>query len=296
MADKAFFMSEKPVTPYPAKAREVLLGFPRLVTSTSVFLALNAQMVVAFSSLLYGVEVKPVILLIAFFATFSVYNINRATDRAEDFINRPETASRGTNFYILPSITALMLCFFLSAVVGASTLLVIAALFISSIAYSVKLLPSIPRLKEIVGVKSVLVALSWGFTGAFLPASSWPVDPLKIALTFAYISIQLLVNTVLCDVCDMEGDMASGVRTIPIVLGLSRTRTLLLMVNSLMLPWLVYCLAQGLFLEYMPALLFGAVYGYLIIWVFSRKGHKRLLVELAVDGEWLPLVALMRLL
>lgn len=296
MADKALVVSGKSVNPYTAEARRVLLDLLRLVTSTSVFLALNAQMVAAFSSLLYGVEVKPVILLIAFFATFSVYNMNRATDRAEDHINRPETASRGSSFYLLPSITAMVLCFLLSATVGASALMVIATSFIVSVAYSVKLLPTIPRLKEIVGVKSVLVALSWGFTGALLPATVQPVDPVKIVLTFAYISIQLLVNTVLCDVCDMEGDMASGVRTLPLVLGLSRTRSLLLVVNSLMLPWLVYCLTRGLFLEFMSALLFGAGYGYLIIWVFSRKGHRRLLVELAVDGEWLPLVALMRLL
>jgi 4-hydroxybenzoate polyprenyltransferase len=288
--------SGKSVNPYPAKAREVLLDLLRLVTSTSVFLAINAQMVAAFSSLLYGVEVKPVILLIAFLATFSVYNMNRATDKAEDSVNRPETASRGTCFFLIPSITAAMLCLLLSASVGARALSVIATSFIASIAYSVKLLPSIPRLKEIMGVKSVLVAFSWGFTGALLPASTQPVDPMKIVLTFAYISIQLLVNTVLCDVCDVEGDRASGVRTLPVVLGLSRTRNLLLMVNSLMLPWLIYCVKQGLFLEYMPALFFGAVYGYLIIWVFSREKRKRLLVELAVDGEWIPLVALMRLL
>jgi 4-hydroxybenzoate polyprenyltransferase len=284
------------VNPIPSKARQGVLEVLRLVTSTSVFLAVNAQMVAAFSSLLYGVEVKPVILLIAFLATFSVYNMNKATDRAEDSVNRPETASRDARFFLVPSIAAAALCLSLSASVGATTLMVIAATFAASIAYSVKLLPSIPRLKEVVGVKSVLVALSWGFTGALLPASAQQVDPVKIVLTFAYIFIQLLVNTVLCDVCDVEGDVSSGVRTLPVALGLSRTRSLLLVVNSLMLPWLAYCAARGMFLDYLPALSFGLLYGYLIIWVFSRGKRGRLLVELAVDGEWIPLVALMRLL
>jgi 4-hydroxybenzoate polyprenyltransferase len=296
MAGKELLVGKKFLNPIHVNARKALLDLLRLVASTSVFLAINAQMVAAFSSLLYGVEVKPVILLIAFFATFSVYNMNRATDGAEDSINRPGVAERGTRFFLIPSITASVLCLLLSASVGAQALLVVITSFIVSIAYSVKLLPWVPRLKEIVGVKSVLVALSWGFTGALLPASFQSVDPAKIGLTFTYISIQLLVNTVLCDVCDVEGDMASGVRTLPIVLGLSRTRNLLMAVNSLLLPWLVYCATEGLFLEYMPALLFGAVYGYLIILVFSRKGRGRLLVELTVDGEWIPLVALMRLL
>ena len=286
----------KPVNRYQARTYEVLLDSLRLVTSTSVFLAINAQMVATFSSLLYGVRVEPVILLIAFFATFSVYNLNRATDRAEDSINRPEEASRGTRFFLVPSIAAAALCLLLSASVGAGALLVIAASFTASVAYSVRLFPSIPRLKEMVGVKSFLVALSWGFTGALLPAFTHPVDAEKIVLAFVYIFIQLLVNTVLCDVCDVEGDRASGVRTLPMVLGLGGTRNLLLLVNSLTLPWLAYCTARGLFLGYMPALFFGAAYGYLIILVFSMRGRGRLLVELAVDGEWMPLVALMRLL
>jgi len=294
--DKALFISEKPFDPVPAKARKASMEFLRLVTSTSVFLAINAQMVAAFSSLLYGVRVEPRVLLIAFFVTFSVYNMNKATDRVEDSINRPETARRGAPFFLIPSITASVLCLLLSASMGSVALSVVLASFVASLAYSVRLIPSIPRLKEVVGVKSLLVALSWGFTGALLPASAQAVDLVRVAAVFTYIFIQLLVNTVLCDVCDVEGDRASGVRTLPIALGLSRTRSLLLAVNSLMLPWLLYCTTRGLFLEYMPALFFGAVYGYLIIWVFTRKGHNRLVVELAVDGEWIPLVTLMRLL
>jgi len=287
---------EKPDGRLPARVHWAPLGLVRLFTSTSVFLGLNALLVAAFSSLLYGVEVRPVILAIAFLATFSVYNMNRATDRAEDSINRPETASMGNLFFLVPSIAASALCLALSASVGAQALLVVLASFTASIAYSVKLSPTIPRGKEVVGLKSALVALSWGLTGALLPASAQSVDPAKIALVFAYIAVQLFVNTVLCDVRDVEGDRASGVRTLPMALGLGGTRSLLLVANSLLLPWLAICASRGLFQEYMPALLFGAVYGYLIVLAFSGRGRGRLLVELTVDGEWIPLVALMALL
>jgi 4-hydroxybenzoate polyprenyltransferase len=289
-------VGERIVQTRPSGARRALIDLLGLVTSTSVFLSVNAQMVAAFSSLLYGVRVEPATLLIAFLATFSVYNMNRATDVAEDSVNRPEAAGRGADFYLLPSVAAAALCLLLSVSVGVMVLLVIITTFAVSVAYSVRLFPLVPRLKEVVGVKSVLVALSWGFTGALLPAAAQPVDPSKIALAFAYIFIMLLVNTVLCDVCDVDGDVASGVRTLPIVLGLGRTRNLLLAVNSLMLPWLGYCLSRGLFLDYMPALFFGMIYGYAIVLVFSGWRRGRLMVELAVDGEWIPLVALMRLL
>ena len=267
-----------------------------VLTSTSIFLALNASMVVAFSSLLYGFEASPTILLIAFLATFAVYNMNKATDSAEDSINRPRSVSRNALIFLVPSMIASTLCLLLCASVGAQVLMVIVTSFTASILYSFKLSPSIPRLKEILGLKSVVVAFSWGFTGALLPASSRAVNPVKIVLAFTYIFIQILVNTVLCDVRDMEGDRASGVITFPIALGLDATRRLLFTMNSLLLPWLLFCVTQGLFLEYVPALFFGAVYGYLIIWAFSRKGCNRLLVELAVDGEWMPLVGVMKLI
>jgi 4-hydroxybenzoate polyprenyltransferase len=280
----------------PSVALRGLSRILELLTSTSIFLAINASIVAAFSSLLYGVDVEPTVLLIAFLATFAVYNMNRATDVAEDSINRPRAASRNTLIFLVPSMIASTLCLLLSASVGAQALMVIVTSFTVSILYSFKLSPSTPRLKEVLGLKSVMVAFSWGFTGALLPASCQAVDPVKIVLAFTYIFVQILVNTILCDVRDMDGDRASGVNTLPIALGLAATRRLLLAVNTLLIPWLLICLTQGLFLEYVPALFFGAVYGYLIIWAFSRRGRNRLLVELAVDGEWMPLVGFMKLL
>ncbi len=281
---------------FPSISLKGLSRFLEFLTSTSIFLALNASIVAAFSSLLYDVEVEPKILLIAFLATFSVYNMNKTTDVAEDSINRPRAASRNVFSYLVPSMIASASCLLLSASVGAQALTVIVTSFTASILYSFKLSPSTPRLKEVLGLKSVLVAFSWGFTGALLPASCQAVDAAKIVLAFIYIFVQILVNTILCDVRDMDGDRASGVNTIPIALGLGATRRLLFTVNTLLLPWLLICVTWGLFLEYIPALFFGVGYGYLIIWAFSRKGCDRLLVELAVDGEWMPLVGVMKLL
>jgi len=296
MVGKTTVTSKTKHTPFPPETLRGLSSILDFLTSTSIFLALNASIVAAFSSLLYSIEVKPRILLIAFLATFSVYNMNRATDGSEDSINRPHTASRNILFFLVPSLIASVLCLLLSASVGAQALTVISASFAASILYSFKLSPSIPRLKEILGLKSVLVAFSWGLTGAFLPASGQAVDASKIVLVFTYIFIQILVNTILCDVRDMEGDVASGVNTLPISLGPGATRRLLLSVNTLLIPWLLYCISQGRFMRHMPALFFGVGYGYLIIWLFSKMGRDRLLVELAVDGEWMPLVALMKLL
>jgi 4-hydroxybenzoate polyprenyltransferase len=247
-----------------------------------------------FSSLLYGLKIDPRISLISFLLTFSVYNLNKVTDKTEDFVNRPEIASKSTKYFLFPSLAALTVSFYLCFQIGLKALFVLFSTFIIGFMYSVKMTESIPRLKEIVGVKSLMVALSWGVTGSVLPACTQQVEGLKIILAFIYIFIQLLVNTVLCDVRDMDGDKTSGMDTIPLVLGLENTKRLLIGVNSLLIPWLIYCMINGLFMNYVPALLFGIIYGYIIIYTFSRSNSDKLLVDLAVDGEWIPLLFFMK--
>ena len=208
------------------KVQETFLACLKLFTSTSVFLAVNAQMVLIFSSLLYKVEVKPIILLIAFFLTIFVYNMNKVTDTIEDIINQPNVIFVGRSFYLLSSFTALVLCLLFSILLGVKALLVVLTSSVASITYSIRLSKSIPRLKEIVGIKSILVATSWSLTGALLPACIQIVEPVKIVLIFFFIFVQLFINTILCDIRDIEGDRVSGLRTIPIVLGLNKTRKL----------------------------------------------------------------------
>ena len=115
---------------------------------------------------------------------------------------------------------------------------------------------------------------------------------------FVYVFVQMLVNTILFDTLDVRGDSVSGVKTIPVVLGLTKTRKLMTAINSTLLLWLAYCLIRGFFVNFVPALTFGVFYGYLVIWYFLRKDCRliRLQAELMVDGEWLPILAFVRLI
>ena len=271
-------------------------GFLKKITSTSVYLAFNSLLVVVFSSLLYRITINPSILSVSFLATFSVYNMNKITDRAEDSVNRPEISDMDPKYFLLPSLASAGLCLAISAAVDLGALLVVLLSFMAAIVYSVKLFPWFLRLKEVNGAKSLTVALAWGITGAILPASVYSVDSFRVFLVFVYIFIQLLINTILCDFCDLEGDIASGVKSLPVVLGVKRTRALLYAINSLLLIWVTFCFHNGFFLEYIRGLLFGVVYSYLIIFSWSYKGCRRLLVELSVDGEWIPILAMMLLL
>jgi hypothetical protein len=73
-------------------------------------------------------------------------------------------------------------------------------------------------------------------------------------------------------------------------LGRSRTKNLLILVNSFAVVWLVYSAIRGIFLEFMPALILGVVSGYFAIWWFFSGKCKRLTASLLLDGEWLPII------
>jgi 4-hydroxybenzoate polyprenyltransferase len=269
----------------------------KFLTSTSIILGLNASMVVAFANFLYGSQTPLESFEAAFLITFAIYHLNKFTDVKEDSINKPESTVRRSSYYIVPSIGALLVSLTIGVAEGPFHFGILVTPVIIGVVYSVKFVRAVPRLKEVVGVKSVAVALSWALTGALLPVTH-SVAFEKVLLVFVYVFVQMLVNTILFDTLDVRGDSVSGVKTIPVVLGLTKTRKLMTAINSTLLLWLAYCLIRGFFVNFVPALTFGVFYGYLVIWYFLRKDCRliRLQAELMVDGEWLPILAFVRLI
>jgi 4-hydroxybenzoate polyprenyltransferase len=266
----------------------------KLTMSNSIFLALNGALVVVFACFLYGTEISFNLVLAAFLATFSVYCLNMVTDKKEDLINRSETAPKKIRYCIVASAAAMFVSMALGISISFSALLILVFPLIIGCAYSIQITKSIPRLKEVVGVKSVVVAFSWALTGTFLPITLQSIPAYKEVLVFSYLFAQILVNTIICDALDMRGDRFSGITTVPIALGIKNTKKLLLIINGTLVIWLLCCMLTGVFMNLIPTLVFGVVYEYGIIWYFLRRDRPRLYAELMVDGEWLPLVVLMR--
>jgi len=267
----------------------------KLTMSNSVFLALNGALVVVFACFLYGTEISFKLVLAAFLATFSVYCLNMVTDKKEDAINKSETAPKKTHYYVVASAAAMFVSMAIGISISFSALLILAAPLLIGCAYSIQITKSIPRLKEVVGVKSVVVALSWALTGALLPITIQSIPEYKEVLVFFYLFAQILVNTIIFDALDIKGDLVSGITTVPIALGLKNTKKLLLIINGSLVIWLLCCLLTGVFVNLISTLVFGVVYEYGLIWYFLRRDRPRFHAELMVDGEWLPLVILMRM-
>jgi len=107
----------------------------------------------------------------------------------------------------------------------------------------------------------------------------------------SFFFIKIFVNTVLFDLRDIEGDVTSGIITIPAYLGSNKTKNLLLLVNSTLVLWLAYSYTQGFFQHYLAVLVFAILYAYYYILHFCRS-EKRIgkSMDFVVDGEWLLIV------
>jgi 4-hydroxybenzoate polyprenyltransferase len=269
-----------------------MLNFLRYVTSSSLLLALNGSMVVVFSFCILSYRIMPDLPLAAFLVTFSVYSLNRVTDKVEDSVNRPERTTKPI-FFLVPLVASMVIGLLIGLREGLTCFVVLLSPLIIGLIYSVRLSNSVPRLKDIVGAKSFAVAASWALTGCLLPASIYAASFEKVFLDFVYIFIRIFVGTILCDVLDMKGDLLAGVETVPLRLGSKKTRKLLIVINSFAVFWLVYCVTRGLFMQFMPALVFGCMYGFLAIWYFFKDRRRRLAADLMLDGEWFPIVVIL---
>jgi 4-hydroxybenzoate polyprenyltransferase len=265
----------------------------KFMTSTSLFLSLDASLVVIFSFLVYGHSIAPEIVLAAFLVTFSIYSLNKATDKIEDAVNSPNTELRSRLYYVIASVSAMIVCLSIGVLDGLKVLLVLSMPFVIGLVYSVRVVKTLPRLKEITGVKSLSVALSWAVTGAFLPYALGTVEFQKVFFVFAFIFFQVLVKEVIFDSLDMRGDKVSGVTTIPMVLGKRRTKFFLVVINTFSGLLVMFSFLSGLIIQFVSLSIFGILFSFLIIWLFVANDYKRFHGE-PVEGKWIPIAGLIK--
>ncbi|MEG3225500.1 MAG: hypothetical protein BME94_08365 [Methanobacteriales archaeon Met13] len=235
-------------------------------------------------------------LFAVFLSTFSVYSLNRLTDLEEDSVNVPEREVyvKGKEKILLAlCVISYAVALLLGAVVNPLSILVFLFPLLIGIFYSIKASPKIPRLKNIPGMKNFSVTLCWTVGAVFIPVVCYYPGFWITSLIFFFVLVKFLVNTISFDIRDIEGDKKSGVKTIPVFLGRSRTKILLLGIHSTLLLWLLIVVLEGLFVQYWLIFTFSIIYGYWYIHYFSKDRKLEVFSrDLFVDGEWLLVAAL----
>ncbi|MEA2054606.1 MAG: UbiA family prenyltransferase [Candidatus Thermoplasmatota archaeon] len=263
------------------------------LVSSSLFVALALFSVVYFSFSSLGISPDLPLLFASFLVTFSLYSINKVTDKEEDRFNSPERGKfvgDRENSLIVLSVIAYAVAL-LVGIFSGKILAVIALInpFLVAISYSTKITPNLPRLKDIFIVKSLSVTIGLVSSTSLL-AYIYFQNPYIILFWVYFLSIKLFINAVLFDVRDVSGDKKFEIKTIPAVLGIKKTRNLLFFLNSLLIPWIGISLYLNLFVPALPILIFCIFYGYWYILRFCNPEKKfSLSYDLLVDGEWIIL-------
>ncbi|WP_461865208.1 UbiA family prenyltransferase [Thermococcus sp.] len=276
-------------------------GFLAFMISTSLFLALSGVFKLYLSFVFYGIAPRWNLLLMTFLLVFSVYGINKLTDLNEDEINNPERVGyikKVAKVLKYAIILSLILAIVLSALSSPWAILVVLFPIASGILYSIRISPQYPRLKDITGIKNIIIATTWANGTTFLPylvAEDVPLS--KVALIYYFFFMKSMINTILFDVRDIEGDRINGIKTIPVKLGFKKSKMLLVMLNSTFIVWLLVSYYLGYFDRYIPVLVFSILNGYAYVLYFAKEDYKPgKSLDIWVDGEWfytLPLALLL---
>jgi 4-hydroxybenzoate polyprenyltransferase len=257
------------------------------LTISSVFIGCTGFFKTFMAFLFLGADPGLQVCLIVFLMTFSVYSLNKLTDIKEDAVNMPERlrflAGR-KNLVLYYSLAAYLLAILLAFMDMPSTVPIVLIPLAANLIYSSKLLPGLPRLKDIPVMKNLFVAATWATCAALLPAMHTGAGSIAIVV-FLFILIKSFINTVIYDIRDEKGDRDNGVKTIPVLLGKKKAVCALLLINSALLPLVPF--AGSL----QPIAVAMILYGYSYISYFKERRNP-LILDLFVDGEWMYACAL----
>lgn len=248
---------------------------------------------------LQGISPSLPIIVVLAGVVFSVYNLNRKTDEAEDALNhgkRFEVTSRLEKPLFIAALLSYAIVLVIAAMSGPATVLVALIPLISGIFYSVPLLPRTwhyRRLKEIPAIKNIVVAGAWGLSFSLVPVFMTGSSPsLVTGVVFLFIFAWTVIGSVLPDIRDRDGDAATGVKTIPVILGVRETRVFLTVFNGCTAGCLLTAGLLCLPLTSCGVLLCSVVYSQACILAIGNRKTDDILVDIISDGQFLTIGAI----
>ena len=235
--------------------------------------------------ILLGEVPELIICFIVFLVSFSVYSLDKITDIDKDVINVPQRRSfiHGRRGLILStSLAAYGLAIILTLLTTPKAVPIVMVPIIANAFYGMKLLPGVPRLKEITMMKNVVVALTWALITTMMPviATGHPAG-FDVVIVGYFMFVKTFVDTILYDVRDVEGDRLNRIGTVPVILGLRKTRALLVAVNITLI-----CMLPFMYGDVITLVSILIVYG-LAYTLYLMKKRDPLILDFLVEGEWM---------
>ncbi len=260
-----------------------ILNFIYFLTHSNLYLSFGTLLSGFSTYLILSLPVDFKVLLILFLGVFSFYLMNRYWELKEDELTYPER----TKFLkrrkklllfliIFCYLTTLILAYLksLNAVFG--------VFFVTMLIVSYTIRIKGIRLKDFFVIKNLTISFAWGFIFTFFHISEILNFNLAFFLTFFFLGAFTFINTVIFDMRDVKGDEENKIQTIPVRLGLEKSRKIIFALNSLLLFSLILIWFYNL-IPYSFILFLTSLYLYLPIYL-SKKEDLHFVADVLGDG------------
>ena len=258
-------------------------------------LAIGTASIAAASTVLLGVSATPLLLVMAYLFSYGAYMMNRSMEIDQDAVSHPErTALLGGRRRYLPMISGG--CFLLGYAFALTVNYIFFVALLVPLAFSLAYSVGSKRLVGVIGVsklkdkllvKNLFVSLGWALIPLMVGFYYLKFEQ-AILLMGIFIFLRLMVNTLIFDVRDIEGDRAAGIRTVPSVYGASATYNAMAAIDALALVYLAFAVYLGLLPSTASILGVLPVYslGYALL-ARRPKADLGFICDVLVDGEYL---------
>jgi 4-hydroxybenzoate polyprenyltransferase len=189
--------------------------------------------------------------------TFAIYAADKVSGSAEDLMNSPSRAVLAKCPIKQLAIGAYGLAAIILVAWDPSKLYCVLAPGVAGLIYTARI--GGVRPKDIFGMKTLIVASSTAICRAGLVGGDWSLHIL--------VFLMMIIDTVIFDLRDIDGDVRANIRTLPVVIG--RRQTLILLAG---VAGLIYLISP-----------FLAIMGIFFVLYFRKERHS-LSYDLLVDA------------
>ncbi len=268
-----------------------------VMVKSNIFIALGGACLTCASMRLLRLPLSLPAVILTFFLVLAVYNLNIFADRTAILLTQPSryrfllAHRRKLSGLIAFSLAA---AFILAFSLGPAAVILTVFTLLSGLAYSFTFLPTaLPgiRLKNVTGLKELSSSLGWGILAVLIPVLSAPGSvpgPVPVAVVFILVFSILFVRSVLFAIRDLQGDRLVGRETIPVVLGVRRTKALLFALMAFTAGLMVLAASRGwvspIGYRFPAVIAYGGLY---LLLYHRRLVYRGLSHEMMVDSQLL---------
>jgi len=219
---------------------------------SSAYLAVLAALEVLMVQLLLSLPLSPAPAVVGLL-TFAIYASDRLADLSTDAASNPQRTAFVRQYYGVLYVFAAIAyggAVALSVLGGPIALAISLVPGVAWVSYALGRVPVVEtpfrRLKDVLVVSSATIAVAWSLTIVFLPIAFAGAAITPTAwIVFGYLTLGTFICSEISNVRDIESDLESGVSTLPVAVGVARTRHVLYGIASLIAAMIGLATSSG---------------------------------------------------